>query len=338
MFLRPFAPLSNDDADLADWAEGSLFILDLEELSRPQIAQLLSGSPLEEEFLEPGDPEGEVEEEALEDLVADDSRVDQIFNEVIERTRIAERVYPFRTEADLLRFEPAWIGADAYLFLLWPCIPGTPFRMDGRYEDHETGFDLLTAAALKSLLGSGTEYVLFDQQYASDDDEAVRPTSFPEAIKWLRKLLRLAVTHTPPPTDPAEQDDSLPAGTYNDGGVDVIAWKEFGDQKAAFPIALAQTTIQGEWRKKTRDVIAELWNSWLVFPTPPQRVLAIPFVASHRSTWFARNLMAGLILDRMRLAELLSERPDEELVDVVSAEDREWLSLERAEFVILEDS
>ena len=77
-----------------------------------------------------------------------------------------------------------------------------------------------------------------------------------------------------------------------------------------------------------------LWGDWIRFVTPPQRVLAIPnAVPEGKSWWRDRNRMAGLILDRMRLCELLNYLEDSDLQGLVACGLAQWLEDERTEQV-----
>jgi hypothetical protein len=195
-------------------------------------------------------------------------------------------------------------------------------------------FDRVAALALKGLLGKPTKTILFARAYGDDAsvDQYVRPTSFPEAIKRVRQLLQ---THgqSDPPDDPNFRDPGTPARTYQDGGVDVIALRRFFDGEPAHPVVLAQCTIQKNWRTKTGDIKVDLWNGWVLFPSPFQRALIIPWSASHEGNWIDRNRMAGLVIDRMRVCELLTHVPPSQLAQLCTDELKDWLNAQRAAYV-----
>ena len=302
MAYRPFAPEGNDDASLSDWLEGSMVILGLEEASRSAITRMLANEPFDEEF----SSDDSIDDAELEELVREDSRVDTLLTAVERRASIGGDLYPFRVDGDLILFSGHQAGC-IYLFLLWVCIPGTPFRRRSEYDFPERLFDVVAAQALRCLLGEPAEAMLFSRKHADDESDSplVRPMSFPKAILRVRELMGTR-GHRLPPDDPdLAEEEGLPARTYQDGGVDVIAWRRFRDDVAAFPVVLAQCSIQTYWRGKTRDIATDLWNAWVLFPTPFQRVLVIPWPASHDPNWFDRNREAGLIIDRMRTCELL---------------------------------
>jgi hypothetical protein len=101
------------------------------------------------------------------------------------------------------------------------------------------------------------------------------------------------------------------------------------------PVMLAQCTVQIEWSEKTRDISVELWKKWIDFETvPPQTALVIPFAISRTlEQWANRTITAGVIIDRLRLLELLDELPDEQLRDFPDPVTREWVARELGSLV-----
>ena len=93
---------------------------------------------------------------------------------------------------------------------------------------------------------------------------------------------------------------------------------------------LAQCTVQVAWERKLGDVDLEMWQKWIDFHTvPPQKALVIPF-ADPRShpLWMDRATKAGVILDRVRLVELLDKLECEDLQALIDDETRTWTEAE----------
>jgi hypothetical protein len=274
----------------------------------------------------------------VEVLVRDDSRVDRMMTAIERRQTQAPLLYPFSAEDELVTYVST-DASRAYLLLLWLTVPKTRLRQEQESFDYaERRFDQLAAIALRHLLGGGARAMLFARKHASDDDAdpLVRPTSFPEAIKKIRAILGTYGLDLPP-DDPEAVPEGLPPRTFHDGGVDVVVWREFRDERPACPTILAQCTIQRDWHDKAKDVVVELWNAWVIFPTPFQRVLVIPWSESHDKNWLYRNRVGGLILDRMRLCELL-EHGLEEVRAFCDADLQQWLDAERAAYVPQEEA
>jgi len=327
-------PKGSDSAALADWAELWVFTSELETLSRQHIKRALQDEPEDEEEPDDGRAGAELEVSQLESVAQEEGRTDRLLSEVRRRAEVAPRVYRLRVDSNVIT------GVDVpaktiYELLLWIAFAGAPFR-DGRDAEVEQPFDELCLAALKVLVGPSGEGVMFARRYAVNPatDER-RPTSFPLAIRWLRGLLRLpAGLDAVPDGPPSDDEGDHPARTYSDGGVDVVAWRHFKDGRAGFPSILAQCTIQLRWRPKATDIVLDLWGDWIRFVTPPQKVLAIPFaVPEGRSWWRDRNRTAGIVIDRMRLCELLNELSDGALQTLQAAQMAIWLDGDRERFL-----
>ena len=326
------APHGRDPESLADWAEIELLASESPEtgLSRSMLLKGLKSEPIEPDD-ESDDPATEIENPGIDADLAGDVRVDKILREISRRRQIAGGVYSFGVNEGLLYVdEPLWSNVYQYLLVLGQ--QDAPFRdsdedTPGDFSDVEEPFDELCLAALKRLGGTGSIGVLFAQRYADDDDPNVRSTAFPEAVRWIRgRLLLSAGQFVPPDSPPADDEGDLPARTYNDGGVDLFVWRPLGDNRPGFPIFMAQCTVQKNWRPKARDIDLELWRDWIRFLTPPTKVLCIPFAVPNRSWWRDRSRVAGLILDRLRLAELLSQMEPDTLGTLSAARSQEWLA------------
>jgi hypothetical protein len=109
-------------------------------------------------------------------------------------------------------------------------------------------------------------------------------------------------------------------------------WWRFGDERPGAPVLLAQCTVQLAWEEKLSDIKLSLWEKWIDFATvPPQRALVIPFAVNRTShTWGDHTVTAGVIVDRMRLIELLDELDAEALKSLVDEEASQWVDRELA--------
>jgi hypothetical protein len=156
-----------------------------------------------------------------------------------------------------------------------------------------TTFERITCLALQRLLGPGSKAIRFG--WPSD---VGRPAEFPAAVRWLCDLM------------------GIPAGSAyrpprrKDGGVDVVAWRPFPDQRSGFPVMLIQCTLQQELLSKATDVDTRIWAGWLTLDADPTTVLAVPGTIPPNETW---NELAAcnLILERLRLAGLIDPEHDE---------------------------
>jgi hypothetical protein len=165
--------------------------------------------------------------------------------------------------------------------------PGGKVRASLDVPAASAHFERITATALESLFGPGTAAVRF--AWPSDDG---RPQSFPDAVRWLAKEMRVPVggAYRPP--------------QRKDGGVDVIAWRAFPDGRSGFPVVLAQCTIENDYAHKASDIDLRVWSGWLRLDVDPSTALAVPGVVAAGAEW---NRLAArtTILDRIRLTSLV---------------------------------
>ncbi|HWU31710.1 MAG TPA: hypothetical protein VN108_02485, partial [Marmoricola sp.] len=124
-----------------------------------------------------------------------------------------------------------------------------------------------------------------------------RPKEFDQAIPWLASIMGLEVGsgYRPP--------------RRKDGGVDVVAWRQFADRRPGFPMALAQCTIQAETFSKTTDIDLRLWASWLAMDVDPLSLLVIPGTVKAAGPEWRQLSSVVTVIDRIRMVELLTRGP-----------------------------
>lgn len=118
-----------------------------------------------------------------------------------------------------------------------------------------------------------------------------RPASFPAAIAWLAKRIGIvaAESYRPP--------------LRKDGGVDVVSWMRFRDNRRGVPLLLVQSTVQADLIGKASDIETRVWANWLHMDVDPMTALAVPQQVSDPNLWNQVSVRT-LLLDRMRLVEL----------------------------------
>lgn len=116
-----------------------------------------------------------------------------------------------------------------------------------------------------------------------------RPPEFPDAIRWLSQKMNveLGTSYRPP--------------IRKDGGVDVVVWRPFGDNRSGFPIVLIQCTLQKDLIAKSRDIDIPNWSGWLALDREPLTVLATPRIVSEGTDRWNQLNRQGLIFERIRL-------------------------------------
>lgn len=252
---------------LADWIEVCVLISDSGHLSCDTINDL-----------------------AKEELGKNEASVSIALHALRRRAASMGEAYPLRVyEFAVLRRECPW--AEAYSRLLH-LTPGSVARQTTRQSDvafmGET-LEELAESALTNFWGAGGEALAFG--YPSRHG---RPQEFHLAVPWLASRIGVKPGrgYRPP--------------RRKDGGVDVVAWRQFRDGRPGFPIALAQCTVQAEAFTKTTDIDLRLWSSWLACDTDPLSLLVIPGTIRAAGPEWDQLTTVVTVIDRVRLMELIS--------------------------------
>jgi hypothetical protein len=251
---------------LAEWIEASLLLDELPEISRTSLRERFTAG------MEP-----------------DQAEIDSAMGEVRRRAAILSQRYPYRAEGTrVIRLDT--VDSTVYDFLLLLSLQHAPYRLEKRFEEINPAFELLAREALVGHLGPGARGVRF--AWPARDD---RPQQFSKAVPWLAKLMGLELGSL------SDVDD-----VDNDAGLDVAAWRPFGDGQPGHLAVLAQCTVQVAFETKAKDLEPNDWNGWMRFGRVPMTALVIPFVvAVDAKLWMRLAGRVDLMLDRMRLLELL---------------------------------
>lgn len=221
-----------------------------------------------------------------------------------KRLQILGAAYPFRTD-ELGAVRAPTPYADIYCSLVH-LTPGSLARqLSSRAKIGVMGtlFEEIAESALANFWGPGGNAISF-----AHPSRHGRPREFDQAVRWLAGRIGLEVGSGYRP--PRRQD----------GGVDVVAWRQFSDRRPGFPLALAQCTIQAETFTKTTDIDLRLWASWLAMDSDPLSLLAIPGTIRGAGPEWKQLSTVVMVLDRIRLIELVARGE-------TMTEPTEWLQL-----------
>lgn len=261
---------ANDETGLADWLEATLLIEQRKQMPRARIRKYVK------ERLADEDP---------------DVTVDVVLQEVARRQRLCRTSYPFAEDGSKVVYTSSG-AALPYLFML-AISTSRPYRAESRQKETDELFDVLVLDALKRYLGAGCEGIRFGAPASGK-----RPPNFRDAIGWLAKEMKL----------PTGTGRARP--TAGDGGLDVVVWRRFRDDRAGYLVVLAQCTVQMDWFDKARDLAEDVWRGWIDFGKDPHLALAIPFVVPQDfKKWDELRRNVHTVLDRLRLCELLGTTP-----------------------------
>lgn len=289
--MRIREPDADQISNLTDWVEAHMVVGVFSKASKTRLKKLLRENAFEDSEL--------------------DIYIEMAFSEMERRSEIAGGLYPFYRENTGWKYSGI-DGSIPYIFLL--CISvSEDFRSARRQNDVEGMLDYLVLDALKGYLSDGTNAIHFGWPVTGG-----RPTRFEDAVKWLAKKM------------------NLPLGTGRkrvqgkDGGVDAVIWKPFRDNRAGFIVILTQCTVTFDWFEKRKDIVVDVWRSWIDLGKDPFTCLAIPFVIPAQfDKWDELRRSVTIVLDRLRLCELLAKST---LTQEASISD--WL---QSEIAIMQD-
>jgi hypothetical protein len=343
-------PKGVNAAALADWAELQVLVSERQPVTATRLNRLLRGEGddlAEEELAREAlpDEEGDAVEADVELQLTDEGRgerefrLEQLLDDIDLRLRLGPKIYPFIYEDDRV----AWRGApgeNTYCLLLVLSSKEASYRPELRTHKVEAAFDVIALEALRRYLGREASALRFAKNAHDPEDNMTRPEKFRDAIDWLRAQLKLGAGRRKPPDeerephweDEVDEHGRQPLNSYSDAGVDVVGWWRFADGRVGSPVLLAQCTVQLDWGEKVKDIDIKLWEKWIDFDTvPPQTALVIPFAVSMDSKqWDDRTVTAGVIIDRLRLLELLNELSDDELRTLTDEPTQAWVGEEVA--------
>lgn len=86
-----------------------------------------------------------------------------------------------------------------------------------------------------------------------------------------------------------------------DGGLDVVCFKDFLDDREALPAYFLQCASGNDWRQKIDTPNANLWSKWLNSALRPGTGIAAPFVIDDKTLRISSLEGQVIILDRLRL-------------------------------------
>ncbi len=225
------------------------------------------------------------------------------------RASILGDLYPFEVISGIaIRRRAASRFANTYALLLILTPSSVPRQVLSGLSIPQMSelFEGVAERALTNFWGPGGQAVQF--AYPS---RLGRPREFDQAVLWLARRIGVqpGTGYRPP--------------RRRDGGVDIVAWRQFLDKRAGFPIALAQCTIQEEAFTKTTDIDVRLWATWLAMDCDPVSLLVLPGTIRRAGPEWSQLTSVVTVIERLRLIELLGrgdapDPADEWAVDVIS--------------------
>lgn len=121
-----------------------------------------------------------------------------------------------------------------------------------------------------------------------------------------------------------------------DGGLDLVCYKHFNDDREALPIYLLQCASGSNWRAKVNTPSPDNWQKYLDSAVRPGTGIAAPFVVPAKKLRVSALQGQAIVLDRLRLLSGLYV--DESVIDEPLKSDViEWLTPFLAELPIIDE-
>ena len=110
--------------------------------------------------------------------------------------------------------------------------------------------------------------------------------------------------------EPSIDDLSLLAGEEaNEAGLDILCYRPFPDERTGIPVFLLQCASGAHWEDKVRTPPLSLWTKIVRFSSP-RKAFAIPFALLDREFSNKSVLVEGMLMDRYRLLSAALHDPD----------------------------
>jgi hypothetical protein len=101
------------------------------------------------------------------------------------------------------------------------------------------------------------------------------------------------------------------ASKTKDDALDILTWRPFTDRRPGQVIILVQCAAGAYWEAKASELFGNLrvWQDYIDFAVTPVPAFAFPFVCLDSLQWKRLARQGGLLLDRLRISSLSSDKP-----------------------------
>jgi len=157
-------------------------------------------------------------------------------------------------------------------------------------------FERMSAVAINRYVGG--QVFVFGWPVVGDTDPNIS-----ERMKQVSEAIKEVLTEAP-------------ASRYKDRGVDIIAWKPFTERDGLHCsnqlVVLSQCSAGHNWREKTRELPLQSWTQYFRWGFDPIVAFIVPTIIEEDLWHEICREVNGLVLDRIRLVNLLADGIDEE--------------------------
>jgi hypothetical protein len=212
------------------------------------------------------------------------------------RVSTFKNYYPFIISEDNKSIHlknPIDLQQKIYLFLLMSSSLG---YFETFNSELTSSFERLSLGALKNILPPriSKSFIFGSSNIEKIEDETERNNLFWDKLQGLTTTLKEKVNIT---------KEQLSKNHKGDGGLDLVAWIDLGDNNRHFPMYFCQCACTPEWNIKQNSIKFDRWNNFMSFSNYPLNIIFIPFAfRSSNGDWHEEYLIEKTILfDRQRL-------------------------------------
>ncbi|MDF0596313.1 hypothetical protein [Psychromarinibacter halotolerans] len=112
----------------------------------------------------------------------------------------------------------------------------------------------------------------------------------------------------------------------NDGGLDLVCYKTFGDEREGMPVFFLQCASGKNWRDKIHTPNGRTWQKYLNAAVMPSTGIIAPFVIESAELKRASLEGQAIVFDRLRLLSAKRENPIE-LPDELANDLKAWMQV-----------
>jgi len=111
----------------------------------------------------------------------------------------------------------------------------------------------------------------------------------------------------------------------NDGGLDIVCYRKFEDEREAMPAIFIQCASGKNWRDKLATPDPDTWQKYLNSAVRPTTGIAAPFVVETKELRIASLTGQIIVFDRLRMLSA-AQQHDVDLDDDLSTELTAWMA------------
>ena len=91
-----------------------------------------------------------------------------------------------------------------------------------------------------------------------------------------------------------------------DGGLDIVCYRPFSDEREAVPVFFLQCASGKSWRDKVKTPNADIWQKYLNSAVRPSTGIAAPFVVGEKELRMAALTGQVIVFDRLRMLDAIN--------------------------------